>query len=60
MVTATATNDVLDAIPPTDDIRARLKATREEAAALRKMLTIAVRRDSARELRSRSVQTAGR
>lgn len=59
MVTGPA-KDVLDVIPPADDIRAKLQANREEADALKRMLKIAVRRDNAQELRSRSVRTTGR
>jgi hypothetical protein len=54
------TADVLDSIPPAESIRLKLQANREEADALKKMLKIAVRRETAQDLRSRSVQTAGR
>lgn len=59
METASPASDVLAVIPPTDQIIAKIKATREEQDALKRMLKIAVRRDNAQELRSRSVQTAG-
>ena len=46
---------VLDSIPSVQAIRLRLQAIRQESEALQKLLKIAVRRDVARELRSRSV-----
>lgn len=52
--------DVLDAVPSAESIRNRLKANREEADALKKLLKIAVSRDTARELRSRSVPALAR
>lgn len=53
MATRHETTDVLDSIPPAEEIRRRLDANRAEAAALKRMLKIAAQRDQARDLRSR-------